>query len=177
MLLKKSGLVFDVFTQMKLLLMLKKYSFALILFFLYISFSLYSQESFPDEDREKLVNYAQSELGKPYKFGTMGPDSYDCSGYIYSIYREFDVDMPRTSQAQAKAGKEIMIEEVKKGDLLFFKSPSPNNPNIGHVGIVIYNEEGVVKFIHSSTGRGVVIDGLQNSYERRYMMARRVLGD
>lgn len=128
--------------------------------------------------RDSLVLFAEALLGKGYVYGKTGPDNFDCSGFIYYVYKNFNIDLSRSSRYQARDGESINREEIKKGDLLFFKSPSPNNPNIGHVGIALENEDGDVKFIHSSTGRGVVIDSLGSKhYGRRFMEARRVISN
>lgn len=126
--------------------------------------------------RDSLTLFAESLLGKNYVYGKTGPDNFDCSGYIYYVFKRFNINLSRSSKYQARDGNKINRDEVKKGDLLFFKSPSPNNPNIGHVGIALGNEDGKIKFIHSSTGRGVVIDSLESKhYGRRFMEARRVI--
>lgn len=125
---------------------------------------------------DSVVDYATTLLGKGYIYGKTGPENFDCSGFIYFVYKKFNVLLPRSSRVQAKQGELLEREEISKGDVLFFKSPSPNNPNIGHVGIVIENDNGNIRFIHSSTGRGVVIDDLDSrNYSRRFMEARRVI--
>lgn len=125
---------------------------------------------------DSLIDYATTLLGKRYAYGKTGPESFDCSGFIYFVYRKFDLLLPRSSRVQAKQGKLLEHEEIRKGDLLFFKSPSPNNPNIGHVGIVTEIDNGNIRFIHSSTGRGVVIDDLESRhYNKRFIEARRVI--
>lgn len=125
---------------------------------------------------DSITEYAATLLGKDYTYGKTGPESFDCSGFIYFVYKKFDILMPRSSRFQAKQGEMLQREDIKKGDLLFFKSPSPNNPNIGHVGIVIENADGNIRFIHSSTGRGVVIDDLDSRhYSKRFIEARRVI--
>lgn len=125
---------------------------------------------------DSLTEFAQTLLGKSYVYGRSGPDAFDCSGFIYHVFKKYNIDLPRSSKYQAKEGEVISREEIRKGDLLFFKSPTPNNPNIGHVGITIENNDGNIKFIHSSTGRGVVIDSLGSKhYGRRFIEARRLL--
>lgn len=125
---------------------------------------------------DSLTEFATTLLGKGYTYGKSGPESFDCSGFIYYVYKKFNVLLPRSSRVQAKHGELLGREDIEKGDLLFFKSPAPNNPNIGHVGIVIENDNGNIRFIHSSTGRGVVIDDLESRhYGKRFIEARRFL--
>lgn len=125
--------------------------------------------------RDSVVLLAKSLIGKPYTYGKTGPESFDCSGFVYYVFDNNNIKLSRSSRYQAKDGESIELTDVQKGDLLFFKSPTPGNDNIGHVGIVIENNEKDVFFIHSSTNRGVVIDDLKRSYGRRFMLARRVL--
>lgn len=126
---------------------------------------------------DSLIEYATTLLGSSYSYGKTGPESFDCSGYIFHVYDKFNVDLPRSSRTQAKVGEPLKVKNIKKGDLLFFKSPTAGNMNIGHVGIAIEDcVNGDVKFIHSSTGRGVVVDSLgSRHYGKRFMEARRVL--
>lgn len=127
---------------------------------------------------DSLIDYAKTLLGKGYVYGKVGPDNFDCSGYIFHVFNKFNISLPHSSRAQAKLGDVLPRTDIQKGDLLFFKSPSANNPNIGHVGIAIENNDGKIKFIHSSSNRGVVIDSLESRhYGKRFMEARRIIAD
>ena len=75
--------------------------------------------------------------------------------------------MPRTTTLQSEVGKEIDKNELRSGDLVFFKTGE-----INHVGI--YLEDGM--FIHASTKIGVTISELDNSYfSKSYWKAQRVI--
>ncbi|MTI19526.1 NlpC/P60 family protein [Fulvivirga sp. RKSG066] len=130
------------------------------------------------EPIEELIPFALEQLGKPYRYGAKGPNSFDCSGFTGYVFRNFDIKLSASARLQAKQGVEVSKEEVLPGDLVFFKSPTSGNEQIGHVGIVVSasKEEGI-EFIHSSTSRGVRIDNLKTSrhYSKRYRGARRVL--
>lgn len=132
-----------------------------------------------DDLREKLVTYAKKFRGRPYKYAAKGPSQFDCSGFTCFVYKEFDIKLPASSRLQSEFGEAIDLDETQAGDLLLFKSPTKGVERIGHVGIVVSNDNEGVKFIHSSTGRGVVIDNLTKSkhYQSRYRAARRVLND
>lgn len=124
-----------------------------------------------------LLTFARSQLNKPYAYAGKGPDKFDCSGFTGYVFREFDISLPASSQLQANVGVPVEKEDLKPGDLVFFKSPTPGVNRIGHVGIVINVLEDGVEFIHSSSYRGVVINDLIKSkhYSARYMGARRIL--
>ncbi|MGB5926878.1 MAG: C40 family peptidase, partial [Cyclobacteriaceae bacterium] len=125
-----------------------------------------------------IVTFAMSLKGKPYKWAGVSPKTgFDCSGYTYFVYRELGIDIARSSRAQYKEGIEIDEKEARKGDLIFFRGTNPTSKQIGHVGIVISEPgEETVRFVHSSTGRGVVEDSLERTnYRRRYIGVKRVL--
>lgn len=126
--------------------------------------------------RDSLVAFALTLQGKPYRYAGKGPDVFDCSGFTGYVYRQFNMKLPASSALQAKYGHSEVTDSVKKGDLLIFKSPTKGVNRVGHVGMVISNENGRINFIHSSTGRGVVIDSLSHHhYNARYLGARDIL--
>lgn len=128
--------------------------------------------------RDSLVEFAMTLQGRPYKYAGKGPNVFDCSGFTGFVYKNFDMSIPASSSLQAKHGQEIDASEVEKGDLLIFKSPTKGVNRVGHVGMVVSNNNGKIHFIHSSTGRGVVIDSLDHRhYKARYIGARRVIQD
>ena len=72
-------------------------------------------------------------------------------------------------------GKKIKLENVKVGDLLFFKTLR-NKKRISHVGMVVDVEGGEVKFIHASSKRGVVISSMSDAYYKKaFRIAKRVM--
>lgn len=138
----------------------------------------------PEEEMSKaisgldIVTFAMSLKGKPYKWAGVSPKTgFDCSGYTYFVFKELGVDIARSSRAQYKEGIEVDETEARKGDLIFFRGTNPASKQIGHVGIVISEPgEETVRFVHSSTGRGVVEDSLERTnYRRRYIGVKRVL--
>ena len=78
---------------------------------------------------QRVVDLARSHVGKPYEWGAEGPDTFDCSGLVQSVYAEVGVELPRVSRDQARAGVAVSPAEARAGDLVFFGSP------VDHVGI------------------------------------------
>jgi cell wall-associated NlpC family hydrolase len=108
---------------------------------------------------DRIENKAKSLLGVKYKYGASGPYQYDCSGFTKHVFSSQGITLPRTSKEQAKVGKYLRYSELKKGDLIFFKSD--NNNKVSHVGIFI----GKGKFIHaSSSKKKVVISNMNSNY-------------
>lgn len=121
-----------------------------------------------------IIDIAKSFHGTPYKFGGTTNKGMDCSGLIYISFKEENINMPRSSHEIATKGQKIAINEVVKGDLLFFKTNG--GKRINHVGLVVDVYPGKVLFIHSSTSQGVIISALDETYwNRAFAEARRVI--
>lgn len=125
-----------------------------------------------------LLEEAESHLGKKYVFGSKGPKTFDCSGFTGYVYREFGYSIGASSRDQYTRGKSVDVKNARKGDLIFFTSRS-SGKNVGHVGIVwdVDPETGKLKFIHSSTGRGVIISDFEGYYVKRYVGIKRIIDE
>lgn len=126
--------------------------------------------------RDSLEQFGKGFLGVPYVYGGTSSKGFDCSGFVYYVYQEFGIKVPRTSAQFADFGKEVPIETVKKGDILVFLSPTRNA--IGHIGIVTDPKGMESEFIHASSSKEmkVMISSLkQPSYTRRFVKAVSVL--
>ena len=122
----------------------------------------------------KILSEAEKYLGTPYRFGGTTKDGFDCSGLVCKAFTESKTPLPRRSEDQSKMGKEIAIESVKPGDLLFFATAAKDK--VSHVGIVheVMNL-GEIKFIHASTSKGVIISSLSEKYwNLAFLFAKRI---
>jgi len=117
--------------------------------------------------REYIVDYATTLLGKPYRNGAKGPDTFDCSGYVSYVYSQFGVAIPVSTDGLSKAGREVSRGDILMGDLAIFDIKGDL-----HVGIVINRLE----FIHASKSRGVTIDSIDAPYwKKTFSQFRRIL--
>jgi Cell wall-associated hydrolases (invasion-associated proteins) len=67
-----------------------------------------------------VVTKAYSLIGRPYVYGSAGPNSFDCSGFTYSVYKNaLNIVLPRSSRNQVSAGMKISKTELRPGDLVF----------------------------------------------------------
>ena len=116
-----------------------------------------------------VVRTALRYLGTPYVLGGTTPSGFDCSGFVWYVYRQGGVDLPRNVTKQATAGRPVTREEVRAGDLVFFIT---TGPGITHVGMATSRDA----FVHAPNSRGVVrVEALTSPYwSQRYAGARRV---
>ena len=100
--------------------------------------------------REEIVNSAKTQLGKPYLWGAIGTNSFDCSSFVQYVYKQSTgINLPRVSYQQAEF-RPKKNNGLKKGDLLFFETLRKGR--ISHVGIYIGNN----KVVHAgSTATGI----------------------
>ena len=125
----------------------------------------------------KVIALAKAQSGKPYIYGTTGPNSFDCSGFTYYVFKNAaGVTLKRTSESQgydSSYTKISAISDLKVGDLVFFNTNSDDADLCDHVGIYL----GSGSFIHASSAGGKVITSSLNSgyYNRTYSWGRRVL--
>lgn len=124
---------------------------------------------------EKIINHAKKFKGTKYKYGGVTKKGMDCSGLIYTAFKEEAIALPRISSDMAKSGDWIDLKKVKAGDLLFFATRK-NSRKINHVGLVVNSSLGRVEFIHSTTSSGVITSLLSERYWYfSFVQARRVL--
>jgi cell wall-associated NlpC family hydrolase len=92
-------------------------------------------------DVATVVAFARAQLGKPYVFAAAGPNAYDCSGLTLAAYHTIGIELPHSSELQARTGVAVANDQqqVRAGDLLFYFSPTEGD--LGHVAIAISNTE------------------------------------
>ena len=123
-----------------------------------------------------LVTEAYKHIGARYRYGSKGPNTFDCSGFTSYVYKQSNMNIGASSRDQYARNKPIKRSELQPGDLVFFTSPG-SRKGVGHVGIVIDYDpvSEVFTFIHASTKAGVKISkSSEPNYTRRYVGARRV---
>ncbi|WP_246006965.1 C40 family peptidase [Actinomadura pelletieri] len=100
------------------------------------------------------LDFAFAQKGKPYGYGTEGPNTYDCSGLTMKAWAAAGVNITRTTHSQYAATKRVDKSDLQPGDLVFFSS-------LGHVGLYI----GGGQMIHAPrTGKTVEVVSITSGY-------------
>lgn len=107
--------------------------------------------------------------GTRYCLGGDDEHCIDCSAFTQTILRTvYGVEVPRTAREQYDFSTRINDDELREGDLVFFKS----GHTISHVGLYVANN----KFVNASTSGGVTISDLNDTYwSKKYAGAGRVI--
>jgi len=125
----------------------------------------------------QLVSFARSLKGTPYKYGSVDPqEGFDCSGFVTCVFNHFGIRVPRPSVDFTFVNRSIDIKKAKAGDLILFTGSDSIPRIVGHIGIVVSNHKGDLKFIHSTSRNdaGVMETPLAKYYQDRYIKTIRV---
>lgn len=125
---------------------------------------------------DKVISIGKSYWGTPYKFGSSSSTTrtFDCSSFTKRVFSQVGVYLPRVSRDQAKRGYRVAKSNIRKGDLIFFRSSgsSTYSKYITHVAIYAGNN----KILHTYGRPGVTTSTFRGtSWEKRFVTARRVL--
>ena len=96
---------------------------------------------------DRIVSIAKSKIGAPYVYGAAGPNAFDCSGFTSWVYAQAGKQIPRTSGAQASAGRNVAISDLQPGDIVVYYSGA------SHVAIYAGNGQ-IIDALNSGTPVG-----------------------
>ena len=121
-----------------------------------------------------VVDHGQKLLGHRYRTTGIAKWPLDCSGFVSYIYSLEGIKIPRSSGAIATYADKI--KDQQPGDLLLFTGRNRGQSRVGHVAMVVSNENGQIKMMHSSCSLGIVIESYNDSpyYTSRYLGAGRL---
>ncbi len=119
-----------------------------------------------------MITTAKNQLGKKYVRGKRGPDTFDCSGFVYYCLKAAGSNRNRLTAAGYSGvsdwEKKTDINKLKKGDLIFFYDDGFTK--VGHVGIILDS----TYMIDASSGNGKVVKRTYKSsyWEKHFVCAR-----
>ncbi|MDD4111465.1 MAG: C40 family peptidase [Herbinix sp.] len=125
-----------------------------------------SSSSTGSSSGKEIANYAQKFVGNRYVWGgTSLTKGADCSGFVYTIYKQYGYKLDRVSRDQARtAGRKVNLSDRQPGDLIFYTNSSGT---VNHVAMYIGND----KIVHAaSTRQGIIIS--QYNYRKVYCVRR-----
>jgi len=113
----------------------------------------------------KIDQGIKERYGKPYHYGSTGPNSFDCSGFIWSVFKDAGINFTRGSARSLWAESEPVYgdDRFKYGTLVFFN-------NLGHVGMVA-DENG---FYQASSSKGITWSPFAGYWQGRIVGYRRL---
>jgi cell wall-associated NlpC family hydrolase len=129
------------------------------------------QKTESDIERDSIITYAKKYLGTPYLYAGNDPKKgFDCSGFVSYVFKNFDMNLPRSSSSYKNLGSALKPEDFKVGDILVFYGYKDRTV-VGHLGIICEANGMESKFIHASSGKvqSVTITSLATEhYTKRF---------
>ncbi|WP_399553190.1 C40 family peptidase [Streptomyces sp. gCLA4] len=86
------------------------------------------KKTLPSGSAQSVIDFARSQVGKPYILGANGPDAWDCSSLVQAAYRAAGVSIDRTTYTQIDDGQDVPMDQLQPGDLVFYN-------DLSHVGL------------------------------------------
>ena len=123
---------------------------------------------------QQLLEAAYSQIGKPYKYGGISPDTgFDCAGFVQWCYGQSGVEVPRTSKELMNAGSPVDKDDLRPGDIMIFREYRGRRTT--HAGI--YTGNGM--FIHSPNSRDRIkeSEAFDKYHQAHFLKARRIIND
>jgi cell wall-associated NlpC family hydrolase len=123
----------------------------------------------PVADGYAIAGTALALRGSPYRNGGSDPAGFDCSGFVWYVFAQHGIRVPRTVTQQFNAGLDVTASDLRAGDLVFFSTEAPG---ASHVGMVIGGDE----FVHAPSSNGDVrVERITARYwSSRFVGARRL---
>jgi cell wall-associated NlpC family hydrolase len=117
----------------------------------------------PASVAERAAAIALQQVGSAYRYGGASPAGFDCSGLVQYAYRQAGMRVPRTTGQLWVSAGQVPYDELRVGDLLFFRFDG----KMSHVGIYVGDEH----FVHApSSGKRVSVDSLDSDYYRQALL-------
>ncbi len=119
-----------------------------------------------EQRQQRIAEIALELRGEPYRFGGEGKRGFDCSGLVHYAFEQVGASVPRTAEAQYDAVRPVYRDNLRPGDLVFFRT---TGVFVSHVGIYV----GDGRFVHAlNPDQPVTVAELDSPYwSRRFVKA------
>lgn len=127
--------------------------------------ALMSRSNYSSAVTSKMLSAIKDLYGIPYLYGATGPNRYDCSGFVWTVFQRAGISFTRASARTFWSEFEPVSgdDRYKFGTLVFFN-------HLGHVGIVA-DENG---FYQASSSKGITYSPFKGYWEKRIVGFRRI---
>jgi len=117
---------------------------------------------------QNLYSAIQTKIGLPYRYGSNGPNSYDCSSFVWKVFEMAGISITRSSARSYYSTFEPVYgdDRYQFGTLVFLN-------RLGHVGIVA-DKNG---FYHASSSKGITYSKFEGYWEKRIVGFRKIPND
>ncbi len=129
--------------------------------------------------RDSITTYAKEFIGTPYVWAGTDASGFDCTGFVYFVFKKFGIKVSRASSGYENFGDTVDMQSCLPGDIILFTGTNSAIRKVGHAGIILQNSNGEIDFIHSSSSKkhyGVTITHYNNSgYVKRFLRVINVI--
>ncbi len=125
----------------------------------------------------ELMQFAETQIGVPYVYSSCDPKvGFDCSGFITYVFNHFHIQVPRSSYEFTHMGRTVPLSQAKGGDIILFTGTDSLATDVGHIGLVVSNDNGVMNFIHATSGKAmaVTVTTFDSHYKKRFVRIARI---
>ncbi|MDQ0218453.1 peptidoglycan endopeptidase [Peribacillus cavernae] len=118
-----------------------------------------------DKRVDRVISEAKKQIGVPYSWAGSSPSGFDCSGFVYYVFKNAGYQISRlSSSTYYDLGKKVT--SPRPGDLVFFSPNEGSKSVISHMGIYLGDRQ----FIHASSSKGVRISSIDESYFKKRLI-------
>lgn len=126
------------------------------------------------QTENNIIATARKFLGGKYTWGGTSPETgFDCSGFIQYVYKQNGINIPRSSTQIAKVGKEVSLQDVQPGDIIY--SRSKNSPSQRHIQMVSKVENGQIYTIEAKGKKYGIVEDKMWTKPSDILSVRRIL--
>jgi len=124
---------------------------------------------------DSIINFGKKYLGNPYRYKISNQKILDCSGFLSFIFEKQGIKLPTSTLSIAKIVEIIPFNEIKKGDLMFFKGRNLKSDKVGHVALVTSINDNMIEMMHSCR-RGILLEkyNVNKYYTSRFLFGGRL---